>query len=91
MIFFDSFAALGYSAWNIAVVFFFLGAFGAAMLKLNRRALWLQGSYAVAVLALFVAAIVTMAPLVADVKQANEDWEARRDADPRLEMQRQQR
>ena len=91
MVFFDSFSALGYSAWNIAVAFLFLAGFGAAMLKLDRRPVWAQAGYVVTVLALFVATIVLVAPLVDEVKRANEDWEARRDADPRVEMQRQQR
>ena len=91
MIFFESFSQLGYSAWNIAVAFFFLGAFGAAMLRLNRRPLWAQLGYSASLVAAFALTIVWVAPLVADVKRANEDWEARRDADPRVEMQRQQR
>ena len=90
MQFFQAFGALGYTAWNVAVAFFFLGAFGAAFLKLNRRPLWLRIGYPTAVLALFVFAIVRLEPLVADVKRANADWEARRETDDREIRRRQQ-
>ena len=91
MIFIEAFQSLGYSAWNIAVAFFFLGGFGAAMLKLNRRPAWLRYGYPTAVLALFVVTIVQVAPLVQEVERANADWEERREADPKLKMQRLQR
>ena len=91
MIFFESFSALGYSGWNLAVAFFFLGGFGAALTKLNRRPLWLRIAYPTAVLALFIVTVIWMAPLLDAVARANADWEKRRDADPRVEMQRQQR
>ena len=91
MIFFESFSSLGYTAWNIAVAFFFLGGFGAAMIGLNRRPVAMRATYVTLVLALFAGTIIWLAPIVREVERANADWEARRDADPRLEMQRQQR
>lgn len=91
MIFFDSFSQLGYSAWNIAVAFFFLGAMGAAMLRIYKRPAWFKIGYPVVVFGGFVAAIIVMAPLIDEVQRANADWEARRDADPRVKMQKLQR
>ena len=90
MIFFESFAAMGYSAWNVAVAFFFIGGLLAASIGLHRRGRLWQGAYLAGLLGLFVAAIVVLAPIVEETKRYNEDWEARRETDEREIRRRQQ-
>ena len=90
MIFFESFAAMGYSAWNVAVAFFFIGGLLAASIGLHRRARLWQGAYIAGLLGLFATTIIVLAPIVEETKRYNENWETRRETDEREIRRRQQ-
>ena len=90
VIFFHSFAAMGYSAWNVAVAFLFAGGLFAASVGLNRRPLAVQVGFVTVLLAAFVATIIYLAPIVADAARVNENWEQRRETDDREIRRRQQ-
>ena len=90
MIFFESFASMGYSAWNVAVAFFFIGGLFAASVGLHRRSRALQGLFVAGVLAAFVGTIIYLAPIVREAARVNENWEARRETDDREIRRRQQ-
>lgn len=90
MIFVESFASMGYSAWNVLVAFVFVGGLFAASVKLHQRSAWLQAGFVSAVIATFVVTIVTLAPIVAEAERVNENWQARRETDERTIRRRQQ-
>ena len=90
VIFFDSFASMGYSAWNVAVAFLFAGGLFAASVGLHRRSRAVQAGFVTVLLAAFVGTIVYLAPIVQDAARVNENWEARRATDDREIRRRQQ-